>query len=171
LEYVGQDHDLDEGTLTILRTRDYVMRKYAARDSSARDEAMDVCITYGRGDRRASHPPDVCLEGGGASIVAKGQVCFPVAGVSGAVNCAELVLQRGSQKEYCLYTYKCGKEYTCNWYLQQLTTLTSALLQNEAGVGLVRITTTVDGNDVAKARSRSIAFMTTVVEQIHSRLP
>jgi EpsI family protein len=170
-EYVGQDHDLDEGTLTILRTRDYVMRKYAARDSASGADAVDVCITYGRGDRRASHPPDVCLEGGGASIIAKGQLSFPVPGVGTSVNCAELVLQRGTQKEYCLYTYKCGKEYTCNWYMQQVATLTSALLQNDAGVGLVRITTVVDGNDVAQARSRSVAFMTSVVVQIHSRLP
>jgi EpsI family protein len=158
----GKDLELDERTLTILQTHDYVYRKYEAPQA----EPVDLCITCSRGNRRGSHPPDFCLEGGGRSIVAKNAVAIPGVGGGAELPCRELITQTGTQREYYLYTYRCGSTYTSNWYYQQVSILGNSLLGRNPNGALIRLSTPLRGDDLPEARQRLAEFMQSVVPHL-----
>ncbi|MFB3893944.1 MAG: exosortase/archaeosortase family protein [Phycisphaerae bacterium] len=174
-EFVGQDMELDERTRLILRTNDYVYRRYVERGSAGDGETCDVLVTYSLGSRRATHPPDVCLEGGGSTIVAKGDVCVAEPSGLWRVPCRELLVRQtgaeGTSQQYFLYTYKAGSDWTVNWYFQQGLALWNSVLHRKAGVALLRISAPVRGDDVEDARRRSVSFMRTVMPHVTGGLP
>jgi EpsI family protein len=162
----GQDHELDDRTLTILQTTSYLYRKYEGPGLLP----VEVCVTYSQGNRRGSHPPDVCLEGGGSSIVARGRL--DVRGLAGEEDlpCSELFIQKGQETECYLYTYLCGKRYTRSWYYQQLAILGNNLLGRNIGGALVRISAPVRANDRAETRRQLAEFMQVFVSHLNKTL-
>ncbi len=165
-EYSSQDTELDETTLTILQTSDYVMRRYEAQGS----EPVDLCITYSQGNRRGSHPPDVCLEGGGASIISRADVVLPKSEDQEALPCRELILQKGGESEYYLYIYlyscRCEASYTSNWYWQQVAIMGGMLLGDKASGALIRISIPIVDNDLPASRQQSSEFMRTIIPHV-----
>lgn len=153
--FVGQDMELDPKVWEILRRCPYVNRTYTA-DGGA---GVVLFISYSQGSRRSSHPPDVCLAGGGNNIIARNQVTVTVGDGGGDVACGELVIQKGDGQEYYLYTYRCGPEYTPNWYHQQCSILWNNLLGRHVTGGLIRLSTPVNGGDVDGARRRLSEFL------------
>ena len=163
-EYSGRDTELDEVTLNILQTNDYVMRRYEADALPP----VDLCITYSQGNRRGSHPPDFCLEGGGASITSKAEAVLPPSEDQPALPCRELILQKNGALEYYLYIYRCGDSYTSNWYWQQVSILGAMLIGEKASGALIRISVPVMNNDLKAARKQSGEFMRAVIPHIDS---
>ena len=153
--FVGQDKELDPVTLRILRNCPYLNRIYTSGSSPQ----VALCITYNRGNRRSTHPPDVCLEGGGSTIIARGEVGAQNGPDGETVPCREVVVQRGGELEYHLYTYRCGAGYTSNWYLQQCMIIWNSLIHRSVTGGLIRLSTPVNGRDVNDARRRLMEFM------------
>jgi len=161
-EYSSQDTELDEKTLTILQTGDYIMRRYEAKASPP----VDLCITYSEGNRRGSHPPDFCLEGGGASIISKADIVLPKSEDQQALPCRELVLQKGGGLEYYLYTYRGEISYTSNWYWQQVAILGGMLIGDKASGALIRLSVPIVDNDLMAARQQSSEFMRAVIPEV-----
>jgi EpsI family protein len=164
LEYSSQDTELDEKTRTILQTDDYIMRRYEAKGSLP----VDLCITYTEGNRRGSHPPDVCLEGGGASMISKADVVLPRSEDRKAVPCRELILQKNGGSEYYLYTYLCGNSFTSNWYWQQVSILGGMLIGDKSSGALIRLSVPIVDNDLTAARKQSAEFMQAVIPQVEA---
>ena len=158
----GRDCQMDEGTLRILQTDNYVSRVYRASDGAS----VDVCIIASKGNRRGSHPPDFCLEGGGGSIIVKNPLCLADVPELGELSCRELVLQRGGQYEYYLYVYRCGNSYTSSWYWQQVVVLGNRLVGNKIGGALVRLSTSARGVGDGEARQRLMNYMRAVIPHV-----
>ena len=165
-EYSSQDTELDEVTRRILQTEDYIMRRYEAKGSLS----VDLCITYSEGNRRGSHPPDFCLEGGGASIISKAGIVLPKSEDQQALPCRELILQKGGASEYYLYTYlytyRGEVSYTSNWYWQQVAILGGMLAGDKASGGLIRLSVPVVDDDLPAARQQSREFLQAVIPQV-----
>lgn len=161
------DMELDENTLTILETRDYLLRRYVQPGAAP----IDFCVIFSQDNRKGTHPPDICLEGGaGQDIVAKGDVLVPGADGRAALPCREIVVQSGAEKTYFLYTYRCGRSYTASFWRQQLTIFANSLLGRNTSGALIRVSTSA-GNDVADARRRSMALMAAAVPCMERALP
>lgn len=150
----GYRQELDDNTLTILETRDYAYSRYAGAGVSP----VDVCVIFSEDNRKGTHPPDLCLQGSGEGIVAKGEVLLDNVPGRGVLHCREIVVQSGSRGYYYLYTYKCGDKYTGSFWGQQYAIFVNGLLSRNASGALVRISTPVDTN-LAEARRWSAQFM------------
>ncbi|HUU10188.1 MAG TPA: EpsI family protein [Phycisphaerae bacterium] len=160
------DLEMDEATLTILETRDYLRRRYVVAGAPP----LDFCIIFSEDNRKGTHPPDLCLEGGGQEIIATGDVA--IAGVEGrgTVPCREIILQSGTSRLYFLYTYRCGDTYTRSFWMQQLTILANGLLSRNASGALIRVSTPV-GRDVDEARQRCMRFLGAAIPHLDRALP
>jgi EpsI family protein len=127
---------------------------------------FNVCIIASKGNRRGSHPPDFCLEGGGGSIIVKNTLRLDGVPELGDLACRELVLQRGGQYEYYLYVYRCGSSYTSSWYWQQVVVLGNRLVGNKIGGALVRLSTSARGIADPEARRRLADYMRAVIPYV-----
>jgi EpsI family protein len=147
----GYDMELDPNTLTVLEWPDYLMRQYVC--AAGDRPPVDFCVIFSKDNRKGTHPPDLCLEGGGQEIIHAADVATDVAG-RGRVPCRELIVQLGNDRHYYLYFYKCGDRYTRSFYVQQFIILANGLLSRDASGALVRVSTPA-GADPAAARARA----------------
>ena len=170
-QWTGYDFPLDENTLTILETPDYVCRQYAA----VGEPDVEFTAIFSRDNRKGIHPPDLCLAGGGSGIVGKGEVLVARVDGRGGIDCRELITQAGSRKQYFLYFYKCGDAYTASFWKQQWVILWNGLLDRNAAGALIRVSTAVPGNgddnDIASARRLSTAFVRAIIPHLDRALP
>ena len=159
--------EMDDLTLTILETRDYLYRRYVSPGTAP----LDFCVIFSQDNRKGTHPPDLCLEGGsGQDIVAKGDVLIPAAGDRAALPCREIVVQSGTERTYFLYTYRCGNKYTASFWQQQFTIFSNGLLNRNASGALIRVSTPV-GTSLPDTRKRSMALMAAAVPHLERALP
>lgn len=165
-QWYGNNLTLDERTLTILQTRDYLFRRYVVGGLPP----VDFCVIFSQDNRKGTHPPDLCLEGGGQDIVATANVAVPDIQGRGSLACRELVVQSGSDTEYFLYVYKCGDKYTRSFWTQQFTIFFNGLLNKNTSGALIRISTPA-GNDLQAARQRSMQFLARAVPYLDEALP
>ncbi len=155
--------ELDPGTLTTLESPAYLYRRYVA----AGKPPVDLCLIFSRNNRKATHPPDLCLEGSGEGIVAKRdfELAHP-ADSTRRIPCREIVVQDGGgNRSYFLYTYRIGQSYTRSFWVQQWSIFINGVLRRQGSGALVRVNTTMtDGR--AAARRRATAMMTTAVQHL-----
>jgi EpsI family protein len=156
-EWDGREYELDAQTLRILEYPAYGAKRYVGADGW-----VIASLIFSRDNRKGTHPPDVCLEGGGGEILAQKQV--PLSGVPGrgTVGCREIVVQNGARRTYHLYTYKCGTSYTPSFFWQQLMIFVNGLTGRDAGGALVQVQTHVD-DSTGDARSRALGMMRQLV--------
>ncbi|MCD6377255.1 MAG: EpsI family protein [Planctomycetes bacterium] len=136
---VGYSREMDDRTLAILETRDYMSRRYVA----AGLPYIDLCVIFSMDNRKGTHPPDLCLEGSGEGIIAKRDIDVNGVPGRGIVSCRELIVQANRRKEYFLYTYKCGDTYTRSFWRQQFTIFINGLLNRNASGALIEISTPI----------------------------
>lgn len=166
LQWHGRDLEMDENTLTILETRDYLYRRYTAAGAAP----LDFCVVFSMDNRKGTHPPDICLEGGGQEIVDKRDVLVHGVEGRGDVACRAIVVQSGARREYFLYVYKCGNSYTPSFWGQQLTIFVNGLLARNASGALVRVSTPADG-DLEEAGRRSMTMLKAAIPYLDRALP
>lgn len=162
----GYPLEIDRQTLMILETEDAVMERYV----SAGQDPVDYCIVFSDDNRKGTHPPDVCLEGGGWDIIAKAQVDLPGLLPGQALPCQELIVQQGKLRMYYLYTYKCGPVYTRSFWKQQFLIFQNGLLNRNASGALIRISMPVT-EDVPGTRARVCQSFAATFSHIHTHLP
>lgn len=138
----GYDMAMDEQTLDILETRDYLYRQYV----SAAAGPVDFCVIFSQDNRKGTHPPDLCLEGSGLDIVAVRDVVLTGISGRGDVPCREIVVQGGAQRQYYIYTYKCGQSYTNSFWRQQMVIFANGLLHRNAAGALIRVSARLSGS-------------------------
>lgn len=162
---------MDPQTLQILEEPLYFYRSYV----TASQPKADLCVIFSRDNRKGTHPPDLCVQGGGNDIVAADTVYLDNVAKHGKLACRELVVRSGPHSMYFLYTYKCGGEYTPSFWRQQAKILFNGLLSRNASGALVRVTTPVrplEGADgLQEARQRAMDLMATAIPHLDAALP
>ena len=164
--YHGYDLEMSEEVLVILEWPEYLNRRHTAPGAAP----LDFCVIFSRDNRKATHPPDLCLEGGRQDIIAKADVAVTGVEGRGSVPCRELVVQSGAQQEYFIYTYRCGDKYTPSFWEQQLTIFANGLLNRNASGALIRVSTPVT-RDLADARQRAMRLFSVAVPYLDRALP
>jgi len=164
--WLAADIEMDEKTLTILETRDYLYRRYRAPGQMP----IDFCVIFSQDNRKGTHPPDLCLEGTGSDIVEKHEMVLRQVGGRGDVACRSLIVQSGLNREYFLYVYKCGRDYTPSFWKQQLVIFANGLLSRNASGALIRVSTPV-ADDPEAAGRRSMMMLSTAIPYLDAALP
>ncbi len=127
----GGDDPLDEGTLRMLRTDDYLNRTYSAPGRPV----VTLTIVYSREERKTVHPPEVCFTGQGWEVEEQGRITLP-----GDLEAATLSLARDDQRLTCLYWYAAGDETTASYVTQQWNVAWLTLTGSPPGSAMVRLT-------------------------------
>ena len=150
----GSSIELDEHTLTLLGTRDYLYRRYSAAGRS-----VDICIVFSKGAASSTHPPELCLTAGGANVYWSGETALDGLADLAAVPCRELAVRDSDSADcYYIYTYKYGDSYTVRFGKQQVLLFFKNRLLGKASGALIRVSTPIDsGRD--EARRQAMEFM------------
>ncbi len=136
----GIDEPLDDATVRMLRTDDYVNRRYEA----AGLPAVDLTIVFSRRERKTVHPPEICLEAQGWEP--EGREETVIEGVGGAnaadgvrVPAASLHLVRERARLEVLYWYTTGGDATPSWSTHQWNVAWAVMRGEEPGSAMVRL--------------------------------
>ena len=154
-EWRSYDMELDELTLTILETTDYLCRHYYRDDAPF----VEFSIIFSKDNRKGTHPPDLCLAGAGDGITAKGTLAVADVEGRGDIECNELIVQSGANKICHAYIYKCGNDYTRSFWKQQFVILWNGLLHRDASGALIRLSTPIVNDNMEEARRRITDFL------------
>ncbi len=152
VRYTSRDMPLDEKSLAILENPDYVYRRYFSPDNP---QVAEMLIVFSPDNRKAVHPPDVCLEGAGLGIIAKreDELSFDRgAGERVDLSVRELVTASRHGEMVHLFVYKCGSRYTPSFIVQQATITLHNILRKNASGALIRFSVPVINGDRAQAQ-------------------
>jgi EpsI family protein len=154
-----------DAEMDILETRDYVYRTY----SDGRGKPVDLCVIFSEDNRKGTHPPDVCLEGGGRRIMQRMDRDVVAAGTK--LKLRELVTAYEGRYTYFAYFYKCGDSFTPSFYWQQATIVWNGLTRQNAAGALVRYSTPMtDGAGLEAARARVDELLQATFPSIRDKL-
>lgn len=161
------DIPLDEGTLITLENPDYVLsRAYVAPGTPD----LYCCIIFSQNNRKGIHPPDLCLANAGEGILAKKDLMLDGNSADRPVPCRELIVQMApQQKQYFIYTFKCGGSYTNSFWVQQFTIFKNGLLNRNSSGALIRVSTRITTTD-EDARKRAMQLMRTSIPYLDENL-
>ncbi|MBI1336488.1 MAG: EpsI family protein [Phycisphaera sp.] len=167
--YVGEDFELDERSQVILETNDYLCRTYTPVNKS-QGLSFNLLIVYSQDNRKGTHPPEVCLEGGGARVVEKSIHTITTQRL-GKTKLRELVTEESGQRDFHLYTYKCANRYTPSFWVQQATIFLDSLLGNKPSGALIRMSRPYTDADAERTRQTIIDAATVIMPIIDEHLP
>ncbi|MBN1527270.1 MAG: EpsI family protein [Candidatus Omnitrophica bacterium] len=132
--WVDRDIPISEGEYRILETRNAVTREY--EDPSL--GKLVLFIIYSDTNRSVFHPPDLCLVGGGFSVVDKTRELVTSAGRSFYAN--RMLMRKGDYKLVVLFCYKAGDLYFDSYYLQQAYIALHQLFGRRFSGATIRVT-------------------------------
>jgi EpsI family protein len=132
----GKDIEVDARTIETLETNDVLTREY----SGPKGVSIMLCIAFSGESRKAVHPPEICLSGGGWNLTEKKLITVPGEKEFEAIK---LVLEMGDSKHVVLYWYKAGKDFTADFYNQQFSFVKNILMGGDVSCGLIRVSTLI----------------------------
>ncbi len=168
--YISKPEKISKQEMSILQTEDYLKRRYFV--SSDPNNSVDLTIIFSANNRKGTHPPDVCLQGGGGRIISKAKqvVVFKSQSDEGIVDreidMKELIslrpvkLRNGNWENYRtlnLYVYKCGSSYTSSYLWQQVVIFVNGVVDRNASGALIRIDAPIGWDKVATAQDEARA--------------
>jgi EpsI family protein len=165
LPHRGYSLRIDRQALAILETEDYFYRRYSAPGQPP----LDLCVVFSRDNRKGTHPPDLCLEGSGQEVVAKRDIQVEDIDGVGEITCREIVVQKGLERQYFLYVYRCGTTYTSSFFNQQWIIFINGLTRRDASGALIRVSSPVL-TSLESTRRRSLALFRASLPHLHRAL-
>ena len=124
------DLPLEPEVYALLETDNLIMRNY----TNPQGEVVNLYIIYSDNNRKVAHPPELCLQGAGASIEGKSEIRL-----TDQISATQLVLGNGDAKELGLYWYKAGKLYTGSYIRQQFDIAVKTLFRQPASIAMIRL--------------------------------
>jgi EpsI family protein len=151
-EWKGKDLPVDDRTYEILETKNLILREYAKGD-----DKVYLYIIYSQDNRKVSHPPEVCFEGSGITVVKKDRIQIDLtAGKKISVN--KLIVEKEGLSNVILYWYKAGDYYIDSYLKQQLQISLSRLQFKRTSGAMIRISAEISPTDSGRAFENAKAF-------------
>lgn len=151
-DWQGKDLPVEEVAYQILETRNLILREYTRGQ-----DTVYLYIVYSQDNRKVSHPPEVCFEGSGITIVKKEPIVLEVLN-NEEVYANKLTVEKAGVTNLVVYWYKAGNYYIDNYLKQQLRIALSRLQLKHTSGALIRISAEVDQSNPDKALEDIKAF-------------
>ena len=166
-EWTAEEIPISKYDYALLETRNAFVRKY----TNAEGKKIYLFVVYSQHNRKVSHPPEICLTGGGGSILANYPINIYIANnEQGAFQVNQLDLALGTTKPMALYWYKIGDSYTSNYWKQQGMIAMKTLLGQPSASALVRIS-----SEVLKSKNETLndleKFINLILPELAQHLP
>lgn len=155
-DWTGRDIPLEKHIYELLETDNLIMRDY----TNSLGDTVNLYIIYSGGNRKVSHPPEICLQGDGAAVVDKTYLK-----ISQAITATRLVLEKKDLQDIALYWYKAGPVFTHEYLHQQFKTAIDRLFGKKPSLALIRVITRVKDKD-QEAASQKLAQFSLQIEPL-----
>lgn len=164
----AEDIALEEKVYEILETRNLLLREYKKEG----EPGIVLYIIYSDKNRKSSHPPEICLAGGGIDITSKKTEDLKIDTGQGSLNLKVnyLVAENASSRELMLYWFKAGKTFTANYLSQQFKIMLSQLQGKSSGGAMLRLSTRIS-KDETEAKQRLTRFISEILPVIVKTIP
>ena len=167
---VKQDVQLDKETLDVLQADDILSRVYQDRQTGQYATLFVAFFTTQR-TGKTPHSPKNCLPGTGWVPSESGFIQIPVKGETAPINVNRYVVARGQNQSVVLYWYQARDRVIANEYSAKIFTVTDAIRFNRSDTALVRVVTSVENGDTAKATRVAENFVRAFFEPLRQYLP
>jgi EpsI family protein len=159
----GNDVQIDEKTMAVLRASDYLLRNYRSNDG----RVLNFYVGYYSSQREGAtyHSPLNCLPGSGWVMSEPEQITISPKGRPVFVA-NKFIIQNGDHKEILLYWYQGRGRAIASEYWGKIYTVIDSVRRRRSDGAMVRITTPVEGS-TADSLAASIAL----AEQTSAILP
>ena len=161
-EWTSEDVPLDERTYELLETKNLIMRDY--KDSKG--GTVNLYIVYSQDNRKVTHPPEICLQGGGGTVVDK----TPIQ-VTDSIKATKLLIEKAISQELVIYWYKSGNVNTNIFLMQQFKMAIEHLLGKKTSIAMIRVMTTIENNRQEEALSRLKSFCSLIEPLLNKYVP
>jgi EpsI family protein len=141
-EWTGTDIALSERDYEILETRNLFVREY----KNLQGDSVYLYLIYSEDNRKVSHPPEVCLLGGGLTIVDKKPVQ-----ITNSIKATKLLVEKANSRQVMVYWYKAGDFNTDTYLSQQLKIVLGRMLGKRTPGAMIRVFTDIKDNNEARA--------------------
>ncbi|MFH0827579.1 MAG: exosortase C-terminal domain/associated protein EpsI [Candidatus Omnitrophota bacterium] len=152
-EWSSIDVPLNKRVYDLLETKNLIMRDY----KNPKGEMVNLYIIYSQDDRKVSHPPEICLQGDGATVVEKSPL-----NLSSKIKATKLVLEKKNSREIAVYWYKAGKEYTNDYINQQIKVSLDRLLGKRTSLALIRVIAVVENDNEKQTLAKILSFCSAI---------
>ena len=161
-EWVAQDIPLTERVYELLETKNLIMRNYINKQG----EAVNCYIIYSQDNRKVAHPPEICLQGEGATVVEKTAIQ-----ITDSIKATKLILEKSLSRELVIYWYKAGNLNTNDYLKQQLKIVIDRMSRKSSSGALIRLATEIKGDNQDKALSLIQSFAKQIEPLIQKYAP
>lgn len=152
-QWSSVDVPLEKRVYDLLETKNLIMRDYRNKNG----ETINFYVIYSRDDRKVSHPPEICLQGDGATVVEKSPLI-----VAGKIKATKLVLEKKDSREIAVYWFKAGENYTNNYIGQQFKVSLDRLMGKRTSLALIRLIAVVENNNDQQTLARILSFSSAI---------
>lgn len=156
-EWIGTDLPVEENVYEILETRNLFIRDY----KNAKGDSVYLYIVYSEDNRKVSHPPEVCLLGGGATIVDKSPLRL-----TRTIKANKLLVEEVNSRSIMAYWFKAGSFNTEQYIKQQLKTVLDRVTRKRTSSALIRLSTDIKNDD----QEAALKLIKSFAEQIEPLL-
>lgn len=141
---VGNDTQLDEPTMKVLRASDYLLRNYERADGVI----ANFYVGYYASQRNGAtyHSPLNCLPGSGWSLTEPGKMTITTDNGSSFVA-NRFVIQNGSYRQAMIYWYQGRGRAVASEYWGKIYTVIDSVRLRRSDGAMVRITVPITGTD------------------------
>ena len=130
-----------------LQTGNVILRQY----SDGQGNRVDLYVVYSADNRKVSYPPEICIQGAGATITKR-----QIFRVTDRIKATRLIIESRDSREMEIFWYKVGQANTNSYIKQQLKMVMDRMLGKNTAIALVRVSTVIrDSPAVAFERVRS----------------
>jgi EpsI family protein len=136
--WISKDVPLNKRVYELLETDNLIMRNY----TNAAGQTVNLYIIYSQTNRKVAHPPELCLQGDGATITQKKAVKL-----TDSITATELLLDQGNNNEITLYWYKAGPKFTNDFVKQQLDMSIKILFGKKTSIAMIRLIADYKGDE------------------------
>ncbi len=140
-DWQGHDDPLSERQYRLLETRDVLLRTYRNQRTS---EEVLACVVVAEGDRKVAHPPEVCYQGQGWTVLEMRRAGLDLGGPRPV---QWMRVRLGTTEEVVLFWYRAGQQETNSVLRQHWNGLLAEWRREPIRSGLIRFSTRLKGGD------------------------
>lgn len=161
-EWTSKDTVLSERTYKLLETRNLIMRNY----TNPKGDSINLYIIYSQDNRKVAHPPEICMQGSGATVTNKTSI-----NITDSIKATELIIEKNIAKELVVYWYKVGKINTNVYLKQQIKQVTDKIRGKSSSIALIRVLSNIEGNDKEAALDKIKTFCKLIEPLLEKYVP
>lgn len=158
----GKEIELDKSVFEILETNNLFVREYTNSDG----QKVSLYIVYSEDNRKVSHPPEVCLMGGGETITDK-----TVVQVTPMIKGTRLVIEKAGSKSMFVYWFKAGDTYSPAYLEQQARVVIGRLFGKRTAGALIRLSADIDASGEKSALEKLQQFSAEIEPLLRKYVP